>query len=88
MNKETFLALVSYNWNMKNKEGLKYPYLDKLESIIRRSPRGGNPWENYFWKNLDKFEWLDEEIAKILIEKWFWRYIAEYPENFWLKKEE
>ena len=38
-------------------------------------------------KYLDKFEWLDEKVANILIEKWYWDFVAKHPKKFWLKKE-
>jgi hypothetical protein len=36
---------------------------------------------------IDKFKWLDEEVARKLTEKWYWKFVAMHPEKFWLKKE-
>lgn len=35
--------------------------------------------------NIKDFEWLDENIAKLLMKKWYWKYVERYPEKFWIK---
>lgn len=35
---------------------------------------------------IDKFEWLDEEIANLLTAEGYWKFVKAHPEKFWLKK--
>ena len=43
-------------------------------------------WEDLidYLKNL---KWLDGEVAKKLVEEWYWKYVERNPEYFWLKKD-
>jgi len=72
----------------------RFNWLDK-ESFLYARNKCLNDWydtdrqtfENAIIENIENFEWLDEEVANILIEDWYWKYVEKHPEIFWLKKE-
>lgn len=63
----------------------KFKWLDK--EIAKKFIDSDSREFVIFLNNINIFEWLDEEVAKKMTEKWYWEYVANHPENFWLKKE-
>lgn len=62
----------SYRWSGINKETAKMLILNWASNCIT----------DY----IDKFEWLDEEIANLLTAEGHWKFVKAHPEKFWLKK--
>lgn len=74
----------------KNKERKKvFIWLDKDVAMTLLDGKDHTTQSIMFLvDNLDLFE-LDSEIAEILIEKWYWKYVLQAsPEIFWFKKKE
>lgn len=64
--------------------------LEKFEWLNHKKIAGKliekwNWWAVVYY--IDKFNWLDKETARSLIDAWYWSFVAENPDEFWLKKE-
>lgn len=61
-----------YKWSEINKETAKMLILNWASNCIT----------DY----IDKFEWLDKEIANLLTAEGHWKFVKAHSEKFWLKK--
>lgn len=62
-----------YKWSNINKETAKMLIHNWASACITD------------YKRIDKFEWLDEEIANLLTAEGHWKFVKAHPEKFWLK---
>lgn len=67
----------------------KFEWLDSKKIVKKLIDRVKEFWTKYWLLDeIYRLPWLDEEIAKMLIEEWYRSVVAKHPEKFWLKKED
>lgn len=72
------------------KYGYLQRHLDKFSSSEQKAIAldliDDGKW-GFVVKYIDKFQWLDEDVAKKLIEQWYWKYVSKYPEKLWFYRQ-
>lgn len=66
--------ILKYKWSNINKETAKMLIHNWVSTCITD------------YNNIDKFEWLDKEIANLLTAEGYWKFVKAHSEKFWLKK--
>lgn len=76
-------------YNLRDMIGLwisKYKWPNINKETAKMLIHNWASWCITDYNYIDKFEWLDEEIANLLTAKGYWKFVKAHPEKFWLKK--